>query len=80
MFALLIEFYYERRDNEHAHLLIEQMRGRNIILSPYDPMASCSWRVDAPGKAVVIQLESLDTEQEYVRAACLWCCLLLTQY
>jgi intraflagellar transport protein 140 len=35
VFALLIEYYYKISDYQKAFGLIEQMRDRNIILSPY---------------------------------------------
>ncbi len=35
MFALLIEFYYSQRNMRQAYELIEDMRNRKIILSPY---------------------------------------------
>eukprot|EP00276_Gloeochaete_wittrockiana_P002244 CAMPEP_0184673476 /NCGR_PEP_ID=MMETSP0308-20130426/86689_1 /TAXON_ID=38269 /ORGANISM="Gloeochaete witrockiana, Strain SAG 46.84" /LENGTH=1407 /DNA_ID=CAMNT_0027120965 /DNA_START=36 /DNA_END=4259 /DNA_ORIENTATION=- len=35
VYALLIEFYYDQRNIEQAYHLIEKMRERNIILSPY---------------------------------------------
>mmetsp|Transcript_30722 Transcript_30722/g.68056 ORF Transcript_30722/g.68056 Transcript_30722/m.68056 type:complete len:1411 (+) Transcript_30722:34-4266(+) len=35
VFALMIEYWYEQRNALEAYKLIEQMRGRNIILSPY---------------------------------------------
>jgi intraflagellar transport protein 140 len=35
VFALLIEYYYKINDYQKAFSLIEQMRDRNIILSPY---------------------------------------------
>ena len=35
VFALLIEYYYKINDYQKSFTLIEQMRDRNIILSPY---------------------------------------------
>ena len=35
MFALLIEHYYKAREYQKAYALIQQMRDRNIIISPY---------------------------------------------
>ena len=35
VFALMIEHWYEQRNAAQAYKLVEQMRSRNIILSPY---------------------------------------------
>jgi intraflagellar transport protein 140 len=35
VFALLIEHYYKTREYQKAYALIQQMRDRNIIISPY---------------------------------------------
>ena len=35
VFALMIEYWYEQRNAAQAYKLVEQMRSRNIILSPY---------------------------------------------
>ena len=35
VFALLIEHYYDARNYQKAYAFVEQMRDRNIILSPY---------------------------------------------
>jgi pentatricopeptide repeat protein len=35
VFALLIEFYYSHRNMEQAFRLIESMRQRGIVLSPF---------------------------------------------
>ena len=35
VYALMIEWFYSQRQMEQAHTLVEKMRGRGIILSPY---------------------------------------------
>ena len=35
VYALMVEWFYSQRQMEQAHVLVEQMRGRGIILSPY---------------------------------------------
>lgn len=35
VFALLIEYYYKAKEFQKAYALIQQMRDRNIIISPY---------------------------------------------
>ena len=35
VFALLVEHYYKAREFQKAYSLIQQMRDRNIIISPY---------------------------------------------
>ena len=35
VFALLVEYYHSQGNMQQAYMLIEKMRGRNIILSPY---------------------------------------------
>lgn len=35
VYALMIEYWYEQRNMQEAYKLVEQMRGRNIIISPY---------------------------------------------
>lgn len=35
VYALMIEWFYSQRQMEQAHQLVEKMRGRGIILSPY---------------------------------------------
>ena len=51
MFALLIEFYYSKRQMEQAFHLVENMRGRNIILSPYLDQAMVANIYRANGRA-----------------------------
>eukprot|EP01050_Picozoa_sp_SAG11_P019618 SAG11_NODE_3158_length_2643_cov_2.460299_4_plen_69_part_00 len=35
VYALLVEYYHSQQNMQQAYMLIEKMRGRNIILSPY---------------------------------------------
>ena len=35
VYALMVEWFYSQRQMEQAHQLVEKMRGRGIILSPY---------------------------------------------
>lgn len=35
VYALMVEWYYSQQQLQQAHALVERMRGRAIILSPY---------------------------------------------
>ena len=35
MFALLVYYFHQQRNWAQAHKLIEEMRGRNILLDPF---------------------------------------------
>ena len=51
VYALMIEWFYSQRQMEQAHTLVEKMRGRGIILSPY--LDSEMVQVRAPSCAYV---------------------------
>ena len=51
VFALLIEFYYSQRQMQQAYELIENMRSRNIVLSPYLDQAMVNTVYEAVGVA-----------------------------
>ena len=35
VYALMVEYWYEQRNPQEAYKLVEQMRGRGIIVNPY---------------------------------------------